>query len=87
MAAAFASRDDRTRVLLLLAAGAGLMAAGLITRFLNQPINATVMTWAAAAPPANWTELRDQWWHWHLVRLGLALTALSLIIAAALRRG
>jgi len=85
LAAAFEGRHDQTRFILLVAAGAGLLAAGLITRFLNQPINATVMTWAAGAPPADWTELRDQWWRWHIVRFAFALLALSLIIASALR--
>jgi uncharacterized membrane protein len=86
LAAALLARDDRTRLSLLLAAAACLLAAGLITRFLNQPINAIVMTWAANAAPAEWTQLRDEWWRWHLVRLGFALIALSLTIAAALRR-
>lgn len=34
-----------------------LLGAGLVTRFLNQPINAVVMTWSAASPPADWTSL------------------------------
>ena len=80
-------REDRTRVLLLLAAVVCFVAAGLITRFLNQPINAIVMTWAVDAPPANWTQLRDEWWRWHLMRLIAGLAGLSLLIAATLRRG
>jgi len=31
----------------------------------HQTINASVMTWQANAPPANWTRLRDEWWRWH----------------------
>src|SRR5512147_446010 len=34
-------------------------AAGFITRFQNQRINATVITWKSDAPPANWMELTD----------------------------
>jgi uncharacterized membrane protein len=86
LAAAFAARDDRTRVLLLLAAAGCLVLAGLVTRFLNQPINAIVMTWDANAPPADWTQLRDEWWRWHLVRVICAVSALSLMIAATLRQ-
>lgn len=52
----------RRRFILLLLAAACLLAAGLITRFLNQPINAIVMTGSADAPPANWMQLRDDWW-------------------------
>ena len=81
------ARDDRTRFLLLLAAAVCFVSAGLITRLLNQPINAIVMTWAVDAPPTNWTHLRDQWWQWHLMRLVAGLAALSLLIAATLRRG
>jgi len=86
LAAAFAAGENRTRAVLLITAVVCLIAAGLITRFLNQPINAVVMTWSAQAPPADWTTLRDEWWRWHLVRLACALTALTLVIAAALRR-
>jgi hypothetical protein len=44
---------------LVATAAAGFLAAGLITRFLNQPINTVVMRWSAAAPPDRWTELRE----------------------------
>lgn len=86
MAAMFA-RDDRARFTLLVAAAVCFMAAGLITRFLNQPINAIVMTWSVDAPPANWVELRDDWWRWHVLRLVAGIGGLCLLIAAALRRG
>jgi Domain of unknown function (DUF1772) len=87
LAAAFAARGEPLRMTLLLAAAAALIAAGLVTRFFNQPINEIVMTWNANSPPAEWTILRDAWWRWHIARLGLAILGLSLIIAAALRRG
>lgn len=86
LAAAFLARDDRARLILLIAAAVCFLAAGLITRFCNQPINAVVMTWTANSPPATWTQLRDEWWRWHVARLVLSLIALSLTIAAALRR-
>jgi hypothetical protein len=87
LAAAVAARGEPLRMAMLFSAAAALIVVGLVTRFLNQPINAVVMTWNASSPPADWTALRDAWWRWHLVRLGLALLGLSLIIAAALRRG
>jgi hypothetical protein len=86
LAAAFAASGDPLRMNLLFAAAAALIVVGLFTRFLNQPINAVVMTWNANSPPADWTALRDAWWRWHLVRLVLGLASFSLIIAAALRR-
>jgi hypothetical protein len=86
LAAAFAARDDRARLIMLMVADACLAAAGLMTRFVNQPINATVMTWSAGAPPSDWTVLRDQWWTWHVLRLASGLAAFALIIGAVLRR-
>jgi anthrone oxygenase-like protein len=86
LAAAFAAREDRARLIVLIVAAASLAAAGMITRFSNQRINAIVMTWAADAPPADWTLLRDQWWSWHVARLASGLIAFSLIIGAVLRR-
>ena len=86
LAAAIAARGDRGRLTMLIAAGTCLAAAGLVTRFVNQPINATVMTWSAGAPPSDWTVLRDQWWTWHVLRTASALAAFSLIIAAVMHR-
>ena len=85
--AAVLARDDYARLALLLTAVACFVAAGLITRFLNQPINAIVMTWSAAAPPAEWTQLRDDWWRWHGFRTVAAIGGLCVLIAASLRRG
>ena len=85
--AATLGRGDRTRLNLLAAAAVCFVTIGLITRFLNQPINAIVMTWSASSPPSNWTGLRDKWWRWHLIRLATGLVGLSLLIAATLKRG
>ena len=86
LAAAFLARHQPDRLALLLVAAACLIAAGLVTRFLNQPINAIVMTWSADSPPTNWMQLRDEWWRWHVVRAGVGLVGLCLLIAATLRR-
>jgi uncharacterized membrane protein len=85
--AAALGRVKSMRFGLLAAAVICFVATGLITRFLNQPINAIVMTWRADLPPSNWTALRDEWWRWHLIRLGTGLVGLSLLIAATLKRG
>ncbi len=67
-------------------AGAALLTAvaGLVTRFANQPINDIVMTWSAAAPPADWTILRDNWWTWHPIRLAAGFVAYVLLILGCL---
>ena len=85
--AAVLARADSVRLGLLVTTVACLVTAGLVTRFLNQPINAIVMTWHRDAPPTNWMRLRDEWWRWHLVRLVAGLGGLSLLIAATLKRG
>jgi len=62
-----------------------MIAAGLITRFGNQPINALIMDWTPAALPDNWAELRDRWWNWHIARTaasGAATVALILAVFA-----
>ena len=84
VAAAVLSRTNITRLSLLVAAALCFVASGLITRFLNQPINAVVMTWNASSPPPNWTVLRDQWWRWHQLRTAAGIIGLSLLIAATL---
>jgi len=74
-------RSNRWVRTLLIFAVLFLMAAGLITRVFNQPINAQVMRWSAQSLPANWAHLRDLWWFWHTVRTlagGVALTSLLL---------
>jgi uncharacterized membrane protein len=85
--AAVLGRDDGIRCGLLVGSAVCFVAAGLITRFLNQPINAIVITWHTDAPPANWKGIRDDWWRWHLIRLSAGLGGLCLLIAALLQRG
>jgi len=87
IAAAVLERGNSSRFTLLVAAVVSLAAAGLITRFLNQPINAMVVTWSSDAPPANWTVLRDEWWRWHLIRLLAGTGGLCLVVAAGMKRG
>ena len=78
---------DSTRFDLLAGTVVCFVAAGLITRFRNQPINAIVITWRTDTPPENWEAVRDEWWRWHLIRLLAGLGGLSLLIAAMLRHG
>ena len=83
-ALAVLTREDKRARLLLITAVALLVVAGVITRFANQPINAVVMTWSPQAPPTNWMELRDTWWHWHVLRTVAGVTALALALLASL---
>jgi uncharacterized membrane protein len=83
-ALAFMSKGDPRSRYLLFAAAVLLIVSGLVTRFANQPINAVVITWSAQAPAANWAELRDQWWQWHIVRSIAGIGALVLTVLAVL---
>ena len=78
------TRNDKRGRYLLVAAAIFLAMAGFVTRFGNQPINAVVMTWRPDAPAANWMELRDTWWHWHILRTVAGVSALTLALLAAL---
>ena len=76
---ALVRRSNRAMAVSLAAAASLLVGSGVITRFCNQPINVTVMTWSPNFPPVDWESLRDQWWIWHLIRTGLAIIALVLL--------
>lgn len=69
---------------LLVAAALLMLVTAVVTRFGNQPINAIVMTWTVRAPPANWAQLRDQWWQWHIVRTVTGIAAFLLLVGEAL---
>jgi uncharacterized membrane protein len=83
-ALAFLSKGDPRSRYLLIAAALLMIVAALVTRFGNQPINAVVITWSAQAPAANWAQLRDEWWHWHVVRCAAAIAALALTVLSVL---
>lgn len=78
------ARRSRPTLFLLIAAAGLLIAAGLITRFFNQPINSQVIAWNAQTPPSNWMALRDEWWRWHSVRTLASVGGLCLLIVATL---
>jgi uncharacterized membrane protein len=84
LTAAFLARQNPTAMICLLLGFVCFAMAGIVTRFLNQPINAIVITWPPDAPPSNWTELRDAWWKWHIVRTAIGVVGLCLLIAANL---
>ncbi len=83
---AFLIRDSPRVAALLVAAALCFVAAGLITRFGNQTINAVVINWAPSAPPAEWTTLRDAWWRWHLMRTLATTVGFALLIIAYFTR-
>ena len=83
------ARRDGPALWVYLAAFALMAIAALVTRFANQPINGRIMAWSVETMPANWTQLRQAWWSWHLVRTACSAGGLTLLVLAALafRRG
>lgn len=83
MAAALTFLARRRRPAFWLYAGAvvAMVAAGIITRFGNQPLNDVVMGWGTT-PPEGWETLRDTWWNWHLARLAAGFVGEVLLINA-----
>lgn len=82
IASALMARSDRKTLYLLIGAAVCLLAAGLVTRFGNQPLNAIVITWDPQAPPVNWMDFRNAWWNWHIIRTVASVAGLCLLLFA-----
>ncbi|WP_324190879.1 DUF1772 domain-containing protein [Nocardia beijingensis] len=71
----------------LLAAGASTLAvaAFLITRLGNVPINQKIKVWAVSGPPADYAEILGRWEIFHIARTTCALLAFTLLVTTTLR--
>jgi hypothetical protein len=85
LALAYLQRWWKSQLAILILAAIAFLIAGLITRLGNQPINATVMTWTIGSPPEGWEVLREDWWYYHSLRLGVGLAGYALVVVAAIR--
>jgi len=83
---ALLQKENQTVLITLLIAAVLLIAAGLVTRFGNQPINKIVMTWDKTSVPGNWTGLRDKWWSFHIIRAVVSILAFCLIMWSNMRK-
>ncbi|MGK8522033.1 anthrone oxygenase family protein [Nocardia asteroides] len=70
----------------LLAGGAGVLAvaAFLITRLGNVPINQEIKVWAISGPPADYAEILGRWEAFHFARTACALVAFLLVVVTTL---
>lgn len=82
IALAISARGIPAALWLYVGAALLIAAGGLITRFINQPINDQIMAWSASALPAGWEIIRDSWRTAHLARLGASFAAEILLIFA-----
>lgn len=80
------ARHDRLSFYLLIASGICIITGVLVTVLGNWPINHQIITWSVSSPPSNWTELRDQWWRFHVARAVIGIAGLGFQILAALLR-
>ena len=83
---AFLARRDRPVFYLMIAASSCVIAGAVITIFGNWPINNQITTWSINSPPSNWTDLRDEWWRFHIARVILEISGLCFLILASLAR-
>ena len=76
---AILQRGNKQAFIPLLIASLFFISCIIISRFGNQPINNEIMTWTSGTVPGNLSELRDQWWTFHIIRTISELIALCLV--------
>jgi uncharacterized membrane protein len=76
---AYLQKHDKSAFIPLILAAVFFIACILITRFGNKPIDDMVIIWTKDALPDNWTELRDNWWSFHILRTIAEIIALFLV--------
>jgi len=86
LVSAFLQKNNKPSFIALLVAAVFFIACILITRFGIIPIDDTIMTWTSESLPNNWTEFRDKWWSFHIMRTIAELIALFLITWASIKR-
>ncbi|MGW4325315.1 anthrone oxygenase family protein [Nocardia sp. NPDC004573] len=70
--------------LLAATASALAVAAFLITRLGNVPINQQIKVWAISGPPADYAEILSRWEVFHFTRTACALVSFLLVVATTL---
>jgi uncharacterized membrane protein len=79
LASAFLQKNDKSNFYILIVAALFFILCIVITRFGNIPIDNKVLTWTPGSFPDNWSELRDKWWSFHIMRTIAELIALCLV--------
>jgi uncharacterized membrane protein len=83
---AYLQKHDKSNFISLIIAAVFFIACILITLFGNKPIDDKVITWTKDAIPNNWTELRDNWWSFHILRTIAEIIALLLVTWTSIRK-
>ena len=61
-----------------------LVAAFSVWGIFIEPINAVVDAWTASSYPTNWTQYRDRWHLFHIVRFILLTIGMGSLISSVL---
>lgn len=83
---AFLQKISNSTFISLLIATGFLIGCILITRFGNKPIDDLVITWTKDSIPSNWTEFRDKWWSFHILRSIAEIIALFIITWTSIKK-
>jgi ABC-type transport system involved in multi-copper enzyme maturation permease subunit len=83
---AYLQKNNKSTFISLLIAAVFYIACILITRFGNKPIDDQVITWLKDSIPTNWTELRNNWWSFHILRTIAEILALFLITWTSIKK-
>lgn len=70
--------------LLLIGGAICYIAIIAITIPTNVRLNKLIATWSADNPPENWTEVRERWIHFHIIRTFFSVPALIFYILSVL---
>jgi Domain of unknown function (DUF1772) len=84
---AFLQKSNTPVVITLLIAALFFIICILISRFGNQPINKIIMTWTTDSLPVNWSDLRDKWWSFHIMRTVAEVKGLFLVTWTSVKKG
>jgi uncharacterized membrane protein len=76
---ALLQRKNKGEFIILLAASAFFTSCLFISRFGNVPIQNEILTWSVDSLPGNWTDYRDRWWTFHILRTVAELIALTMV--------
>ncbi len=80
------SRGARIAFALIAAAVLLNVAALLLTKFGHFPINAQILTWDPASPPANWSIVRERWSALHAARTACTVVSFTLLMVSDIFR-
>jgi archaellum biogenesis protein FlaJ (TadC family) len=83
---AYLQKNDKTVFISLILAAIFFITCILITRFGNKPIDDIVITWTTDTIPNNWSELRDNWWSFHILRTIAEIIAMLLVTWTSIKK-